>query len=93
MTTHGESVVYGGQSTPASRAPPAAGQGAGEKWAMLTAYDTYSAADLRGGRHPGDAGRRLRGQRRPRLQLDGAGDRRGHPAVDEGGHPRRRSGR
>ena len=40
----------------------------GEKWAMLTAYDTVQRLGLRGGRHPGDAGRRLRGQRRPRAR-------------------------
>ena len=32
----------------------------GEKWAMLTAYDTVQRVGLRGGRHPGAARRRLR---------------------------------
>ena len=77
-----ESVVYGGQSAARVRVHHLQqAKERGEKWAMLTAYDTYSAAIFEEAGIPvmlvGDSV----GQRRPRLQQHGAGDRRGPPAA------------
>ena len=65
----------------------------GERWPMLTAYDQYTAADLRRGRHPGAAGRRLGRQQRLRLRDHRAGHRRRAAAAGPRRRPRRRSAR
>ena len=72
---------------PGARAPPAAGQGARREVGDAHRLRHGQRLGLRGGRHPGDAGRRLRRQRRPRALQHGAGHRRRHPADDQGGHP------
>ena len=83
-----ESPLYGGTSTARVRMHHLQqAKERGEKWAMLTAYDTSAR---RSSRRPasrcmlvGDsAGNVVLGH-----TTHGAGDRRGHPADDQGRHP------
>ena len=83
-----ESVLYGGHVVrPGAHPPPAAGQGARREVGDAHRLRHLQRGHLRGGRHPGDAGRRLLGQRRPRLLEHRAGDGRGPAGHDQGGHP------